>query len=120
MPEICVQKQCASLTDLVDAESFGEPLGELPRQTDSGFFEQDNLVAGTWECEPGILKLDLEVTEFCHLLQGHWRLTSESGQVTEIRAGDSWVFPHGWKGTAEVVETVRKVYLMISPAGDEA
>ena len=115
MPEISVQTQCASLTDLVDCESFGEPIGPLPRQTDSGFFAEGNLVAGTWECEPGKLQLDLDITEFCHLLKGHWILTSESGQVTEIKAGDSWTFPRGWKGTAEVVETVRKVYLIVSP-----
>lgn len=114
MPEISMQKQCATLTNLVDAESFGEPIGDLPKQTDSGFFEDANLVAGTWECEPGKLQLDLDITEFCHLLKGHWILTSESGQVTEIRAGDSWVFPRGWKGVAEVVETVRKVYMVVS------
>jgi hypothetical protein len=34
--------------------------------------------------------------------------------VTEIKAGDSWVFPRGWKGVGEVVETVRKVYLVVS------
>ncbi len=114
MPEISFQKQCATLTDLAPCESFGEPVGPLPKQTDSGFFEDGNLSAGTWECEPGTLKLDMGVTEFCHLLKGHWILTSESGQVTEIKAGDSWVFPLGWKGTAEVVETVRKVYLVVS------
>ena len=47
MPEISIQKQCAGLTDLVLAESFGEPIGDLPKQTDSGFFEAGNLVAGT-------------------------------------------------------------------------
>jgi uncharacterized cupin superfamily protein len=114
MPEISVQHKCSSLTNLIDVDSFGEPIGELPKQTDSGFFSADNLDAGTWECEPGILQLHLEVTEFCHLLKGHWRLTSESGQVTDVKAGDSWVFPLGWKGKAEVLETVRKVYLMIS------
>jgi uncharacterized cupin superfamily protein len=113
MPEISIQHQCAQLTDLVEAESFGEPIGALPLQTDSGFFENGNLYAGTWECKPGTLKLDLDITEFCHLLKGHWILTSESGQITEIRAGDSWIFPKGWKGTSEVVETVRKVYLII-------
>ncbi|MCH7869181.1 MAG: DUF861 domain-containing protein [Myxococcales bacterium] len=114
MPEISLQQQCAALTDLVHADSFGEPIGSLPEQTDSGFFEAGNLCAGTWECAPGKLQLDLEITEFCHLLKGHWVLTSESGQVTDIKAGDSWVFPRGWKGTAEVVETVRKVYMIIS------
>ena len=114
MPEISIQQQCATLTDLVATDSFGVPIGNLPEQTDSGFFEEGNLFAGTWECEPGILQLDLDLTEFCHLLKGRWILTSESGQVTEIKAGDSWIFPRGWKGTSEVVETVRKVYMIIT------
>ena len=80
-------------------------------------------VAGEDNCPPvnslhGTLELDLELTEFCYLLEGHWRFTSESGVVSEVRAGDSWVFPKGWKGTAEVVEKVRKVYAMMVP--DEA
>lgn len=114
MPEISIQKQCATLTDLVGTESFGVPVGALPNQTDSGFFEEGNLLAGTWECEPGVLKLDLDLMEFCHLLKGYWILTSESGKITEVTAGDSWIFPKGWKGTAEVKETVRKVYFIIT------
>jgi hypothetical protein len=114
MPEISIQRQCATLTDLADTPSFGEPVGALSKQLDSGFFEQDNLFAGTWTCEPGTMNLDLDLMEFCHLLAGHWVLTSESGEVTEIKAGDSWVFPKGWKGTSEVRETVRKVYFIIS------
>ena len=119
MPEISVQHQCKSLTGLVEVDSFGEPVGPLPLQTDKGFFEgsfePSDLVAGTWECAEGTLELDLDVTEFCHLLEGHWKFTSASGQVDEVKAGDSWVFPRGWKGTAEVIEKVRKVYLMIMP-----
>jgi uncharacterized cupin superfamily protein len=114
MPEIKAQYQCANLTDLIPADSFGEPIGDLPKQTDSAILAEDGKFAGTWECEPGKLQLDLEVTEFCHILEGHWILTSESGQVTEVKAGDSFVFPNGWKGTAEVVEKIRKVYLMVS------
>ncbi|MBT3993900.1 MAG: DUF861 domain-containing protein [Gammaproteobacteria bacterium] len=114
MPEIKVQNQCSSLDNLVEADSFGESVGPLPKQTDSGFLDHENMFAGTWQCEPGILKLDLDVTEFCHILQGHWILTSESGLVVEVKAGDSFVFPKGWKGTAEVKETIRKVYMMIA------
>ena len=113
MPEIKVQHQCASKDDLVLTDTFGEAIGPMPKQTDSGFFEEGNLISGTWECEPGKLELSLDVTEFCHILEGHWVLTSESGQVTEVRAGDSFVFPKGWKGTAEVKETIRKVYMML-------
>ena len=46
MPGISVQHQCANLTDLIDTESFGEPIEELPRQTDSGFFSVGKLAAG--------------------------------------------------------------------------
>ncbi|MCH7830905.1 MAG: DUF861 domain-containing protein [Proteobacteria bacterium] len=113
MPEISVQHQCVTLADLVAVESFGTPIGDLPEQTDKPFYEDKNLIAGTWECEVGKLQLNLEITEFCHLLKGHWILTSESGQVTEVRSGDSWVFPRGWKGTAEIVEAVRKAYMII-------
>ena len=115
MPEISVQHQCTALTDLVAADTFGTPVGPLPLQTDSGFFEQGKMFAGTWECEPGTLVLDLDLMEFCHLLEGHWKFTSQSGQVTEVRAGDSWIFPRGWKGTAEVIEKVRKAYFMMLP-----
>lgn len=115
MPEISVQHQPLGLAGLVEADSFGEPVGALPLQTDLGFFNTGNMIAGTWECEPGTLTLDLDLTEFCHLLEGHWRFTSESGVVTDVRAGDSWVFPQGWKGTAEVIEKVRKAYMMILP-----
>ena len=114
MPEIKAQHQCIDLNDLIEADSFGDPIGPLPKQTDSGFLDQDNTFAGTWECEPGTLQLDLEVTEFCHILKGHWILTSDLGIVTEVKAGDSFVFPKGWKGTAEVKETIRKVYMMIA------
>ena len=122
MTEISIQKQPAALTGLEECESFGEPVGALPLQTNAGFFEgglaKGQLYTGTRECEPGTLELDLELTEFCYLLEGHWRFTSESGVVSEVRAGDSWVFPKGWKGTAEVIEKVRKVYAMMVP--DEA
>ena len=96
MPEISLQTQCASLTDLVEVDSFGEPVGPLPRQTDKGFYEEGNMICGTWECEPGTLELDLNVTEFCDLLEGHWKFSSASGQVSDVKAGDSWVFPRGW------------------------
>ena len=99
MTEISIQKQPATLTGLEECESFGESMGALPLQTNTGFFEGElakgQLYSGTWECEPGTLELDLKLTEFCYLLEGHWRFTSESGVVSEVRAGDSWVFPKG-------------------------
>ena len=72
MTDISIQKQPAALTGLEECESFGEPVDTLPLQTNAGFFEGElakgQLYTGTWECEPGTLELDLELTEFCYLL----------------------------------------------------
>ena len=120
MPEILAQHQAAQLTDLAPCESFGAPVGAPSKQTAAGFCEGESYAGtfytGTWECEPGVMDLDLDLTEFCHLLEGHWKLTSETGVVTELRPGDSWVFPRGWKGRSEVLAKVRKVYYMMVPA----
>ena len=113
MTSISIQKAPLKLTDLVHSPTFGEPIGDLPVQTESCFYNQDGVIMGTWECEPGKLKLLLSVTEFCHIIKGHWILTSDDGVVTEIKAGDSFAFPKGWSGTSEVVETVRKVFTII-------
>ena len=113
MVSITVQKAAIDLDDLKPCESFGEPIGELPAQRDSCFYDNDGVFMGTWECEPGKLKLDLAITEFCHLLTGHWVLTDNDGVVVELKAGDSFNFPKGWQGISEVVETVRKVYTVI-------
>ncbi|ARN75723.1 cupin domain-containing protein [Oceanicoccus sagamiensis] len=113
MPTISVQKAPLQLSNLEPCESFGEPIGDLPLQSDACFYDQDGVFMGTWECEPGKLQLNLAVTEFCHLIKGHWKLTDENGNVTELKAGDSFCFPKGWVGVSEVVETVRKVYTML-------
>ena len=113
MRNLPVQHQALTLNDLKDTPSFGEPIGELPKQTDNCFYKENGVLMGTWECEPGVLKLNLPVTEFCHIIKGHWVLTAETGEVTEVKAGDSFAFYKGWKGTAEVVETLRKVYTII-------
>ena len=117
MPEIAMQSGCASLTDLVECESFGEPVGAPSRQIDSGFFCRRRPDRGsTWECAPGVMNLDLDITEFCHLLEGPRVLTSESGQVTELKAGDTGCSRRAGRGSPVwPAETVRKVYLIISP-----
>jgi uncharacterized cupin superfamily protein len=117
MSNLYVQKQPLQLTDLEHCDSFGEPIGDLPKQTANEFFaaekESGDVSMGTWECEPGKLQLEVNELEFCHILAGHWILTGEDGTVTELKAGDSFCFPRGWKGVSEVRETVRKAYAMI-------
>ena len=68
--------------------------------------------AGLWECTPGAWQCRVARDEFCHFLAGRCVYVHESGERTEIRGGDAAFFPAGWNGTCEVIETVRKVYLI--------
>jgi len=68
--------------------------------------------AGLWECTPGAWECRVVRDEFCHFLAGRCVYTHESGERTEIRGGDAAFFPAGWNGACEVIETVRKVYLI--------
>ena len=68
--------------------------------------------AGLWECTPGSWECRVGRDEFCHFLAGRCVYTHESGERTEISGGDAAFFPAGWNGSCEVIETVRKVYLV--------
>jgi uncharacterized cupin superfamily protein len=70
---------------------------------------------GVWECTPGTFAKDASTyTEVCHFLTGRSIIRAEDGTVTETGAGDVIVFQPGWKGTWEVVETVRKVFCLVT------
>ncbi|MFT4654300.1 MAG: hypothetical protein ACI82S_001955 [Patiriisocius sp.] len=47
MTSISIQKAPLKLTDLVHSPTFGEPIGDLPVQTESCFYNQDGVIMGT-------------------------------------------------------------------------
>ena len=67
---------------------------------------------GIWVCTPGIWKISVPRDEFCHFVSGHARYTAANGEVTEVRAGTCVMFPAGYAGTAEVIETIRNIYML--------
>lgn len=69
---------------------------------------------GVWECTPGSFTSDRSAgPEFCHLLQGRAVMTEANGTRRELKAGDALLLPQGWKGTWEVSEHVRKIYVIV-------
>ncbi len=54
MTEISGQHQCASLTDLAAADSFGEPVGPLPAQTDR---PTEHVIARVHQCAQEVSEL---------------------------------------------------------------
>lgn len=91
------------------------PLGEPVSHT-SGLIlfrnEDRSSEMGLWQCTPGRWRCEVESDEFFHVLAGRAVYTEDDGTVTEIAAGMTCAFPEGWKGACEVVETVRKVYMV--------
>lgn len=68
--------------------------------------------AGLWECTPGAWSCRVDHAEFCYFLSGRCAYTDAAGERVELRGGDAAFFPSGWNGTCEVIDTVRKVYMI--------
>ena len=75
--------------------------------------EADGIGVGVWECTPGGWDvIDRPDTETVLVLSGRARLTERDGAPVEIAAGDLVVLPRGWSGRWEILETLRKVYVV--------
>jgi hypothetical protein len=70
------------------------------------------LNAGVWEGEVGQWTVNYTEHEYCEIVQGVSVLRDEDGNGKTLRAGDRFVIPAGFKGTWEVLEACRKVYVV--------
>jgi len=75
--------------------------------------------AGVWNGEPGQWQVNYSEHEYCEIVQGVSVLRDEQGHAKTLRAGDRFVIPAGFKGTWEVLETCRKIYVVFEAAADK-
>lgn len=68
---------------------------------------------GVWVCTPGKWKISVPRDEFCHFVSGRARYVASTGEVTEVEAGTCALFPAGYEGVAEIIETIRNVYMLV-------
>ena len=68
--------------------------------------------AGVWEGEIGQWTVNYNEHEYCEIVQGVSVLRDEAGGAKTLRAGDRFVIPAGFKGTWEVLEACRKIYVV--------
>lgn len=75
----------------------------------------ESLSVGEWSCTPGAWTIAFHEHrhEFFHVLEGRLRIVDEAGNAREFGAGDACVIPAGFRGTFQVIEPVRKRYVMI-------
>lgn len=86
-----------------------------PQRLTQSLYEHPNMNAGIWQCEVGAWHIVFAENkqEFFHVLEGVVRLHDQNQSVVEIKAGDAGVIPPGFKGTFEVVETVKKYFVVV-------
>jgi uncharacterized cupin superfamily protein len=104
-------------TPTVDRPAPERAIGPPPARTTWEAYASDaeSLSIGEWACEPGQWRIDFHPRrhEFFHVLEGRLRITDESGIAREFGPGDAGVIPAGFRGGFEVIEHVRKRYVMI-------
>ncbi|WP_019447927.1 cupin domain-containing protein [Cupriavidus sp. BIS7] len=76
---------------------------------------QGDFDCGIWACEPGAWRIAFPAgkEEFFHVVSGRLRITSHTGDAREFGPGDACVIPAGFEGVFEVIEPVRKYFVVI-------
>lgn len=91
-------------------------IGNPERRTWALYESADGVATcGIWECEVGRWRIVFPAgkDEYFFVLHGVVRLHDAAGGVTEVRAGQGAVIPGGFEGAFEVVEPVRKHFVVI-------
>ncbi|MBI5335767.1 MAG: DUF861 domain-containing protein [Burkholderiales bacterium] len=75
--------------------------------------------AGIWACEVGRWRIAFapDKHEVFFVLQGRVRLHDAQGGWTEVGPGESAVIPAGFQGAFEVLEPVRKHFVVVDGGG---
>ena len=68
---------------------------------------------GVWACTRGGWSIrDRPDTETVRILSGLARLTDADGTATDLGPGDVLVLPKGWSGRWDILEPLRKLYVL--------
>ena len=75
----------------------------------------EGLAAGIWDCEPGRWRIEFgpHEHEYFVVLAGRARIHDDNGAVTDIGPGQAVVIPAGFRGAFEVLEAVRKHFVVV-------
>lgn len=86
-----------------------------PLRTTWNHYENAGVSAGTWACEVGSWRIAFPEgkDEFFHVIIGRIRITDDAGIAKEFGPGEACVIPGGFTGLFEVVEPVRKHYVIV-------
>ena len=87
-----------------------------PKRLTQNLYKHPNMNAGIWQCEVGAWNIVFAENkqEFFHVLEGIVRLHDAKTQhYVEMKAGDAGVIPPCFVGTFEVVEQIKKYFVVV-------
>ncbi len=88
-----------------------------PLRTTRNHFTNDSgeIFSGVWASEKGSWNIVMgpREDEFFQVLEGRCRLVSESGEAVDAGPGEALIIPAGFKGRFEVLEAMKKNYVII-------
>lgn len=75
----------------------------------------DGVCAGIWECEPGRWRIEFgpHEHEYFIVLEGLCRVHDAAGRVETFGPGQAVVLPPGFRGSFEVLERMRKHFVIV-------
>jgi uncharacterized cupin superfamily protein len=69
---------------------------------------------GIWECTPGRFRRQVSQAEYSCFITGRGTFTADGCEPVTFRAGDAIYFPANSEGEWNIIETVRKAYVIFS------
>ena len=116
MSTIFIAGQGKSLaTPTIDYPRAERLLTGNPQRLTQSLYEHPNMSCGIWQCEVGAWRIEFASNkqEFFTVITGKVRLHDTQGNFVNIYAGQAGVIPPNFKGIFEVVEIVKKYYVIV-------
>ena len=104
--------QAATMTELEDWGALEEATGPEMQTSGCTLWEEGDASSGVWVCSSGPSYWSLDTNEFVHIIGGSMTVTPDGGESVTLKSGDTMLFPRGWKGSWEIHETLRKLYVI--------
>lgn len=88
--------------------------GDIEVRSTVAFANDDRtIVSGVWESDTGASRWEFTTRgEIVHILSGRMSVQRDGEDATVLTAGSAAFFPIGWTGTWNVLEPVRKFFVV--------
>ena len=87
-----------------------------PKRLTQSLYEHPNMNCGIWQCEVGAWNIVFSDNkqEFFQIIEGIVRIhDAQTQSFIEVKAGEAGIIPPSFKGTFEVVEAVKKYFVVV-------